>query len=197
MSSPRARPKTASRATSAAPREIELPWACVDYQNRSLDLVRQHAPEILEELHVLMRVVEPPSLGARIQKLAQKWRLDAPWIIATMHRTLRVWPRAPKMQAARQWAPVLSMNGYGDPRDRPRLVTQLRGMKPSPGNKVQDTAVLTWWVHYQVLEHSLTRVASEHRVDREAVRMALARLAHECAFPLRASRRGRPPKALG
>ena len=197
MSSPRARLKTASRAALAGPREVKLPWVCVDYQHRSLDLVRQRAPEILEELHELMSLDETKLVDARIQKLARKWRLEAPWIIATMHRTLRWWPRAPKMRATRRWASVLPTNGWGDLLDTSRRVTQLRGMKPAPRNKVQETAVLKWWVDYQVLEHSITRVALEHGVDREAVRMGLARLARECSFPLRASRRGRPSKALG
>ena len=60
---------------------------------------------IMEELHTIVDLSDPDQIRRDSDAGATRWPRDQPWITRTMHRTVRVWPRAPAMRASRQWGP--------------------------------------------------------------------------------------------
>ena len=59
----------------------------------------------MEELHTIVDLSDPDQIRRDSDAGAPRWPRDQPWITRTMHRTVRVWPRAPAMRASRQWGP--------------------------------------------------------------------------------------------
>ena len=57
----------------------------------------------MEELHTIVDLSDPDQIRRDSDAGATRWPRDQPWITRTMHRTVRVWPRAPAMRASRQW----------------------------------------------------------------------------------------------
>ncbi len=176
--------------------EVEpwLPWDLSDYRNRLLRAVRAHAPELLEQLESLCATVDPTDRSRAIALLASQWDLEVPWLVATMERTVRWWLRAPQMRRTRTWAPVLPVNGWGHRLRPSRQNTQLRGMKPSPHDKIQEPRVFDWWARYQVGQETFRAIATESGVEPDAVRMAVHRLSELLKIPQRRGTRGRPKK---
>jgi len=190
----RIRPAVRQEDHSASEPEPHLPWSTADYRNRVMRLIRQAKPELLQELQTRSEGVAEAGLHTVAADLARAWRLDMPWIVALMRRTVRVWRRSPAMRKARQWAPVLPENGFGSRLRPSRRGVQHRGMKPLPGHKVQDVSHFGWWVRYHLLEEGFGAIAAADRVETAAVRMAATRIAKELQLPLRTGRRGRPRK---
>ena len=62
-------------------------------------------PAIIEDLHTIADLRDPDQIRRDSDAGATRWPRDQPWITRTMHRTVRVWPRAPAMRASRQWGP--------------------------------------------------------------------------------------------
>ena len=90
-------------APGAGHEEPVFPWSRADFRNHVLRLVRKNVPEIMEDLHTIADLSDPDQIRRDIDAGATRWQLDKPWITRTMHRTVRVWPRAPTMRASRQW----------------------------------------------------------------------------------------------
>ena len=62
-------------------------------------------PVIIEDLHTIADLRDPDQIRRDSDAGATRWPRDQPWITRTMHRTVRVWLRAPAMRASRQWGP--------------------------------------------------------------------------------------------
>ena len=92
-------------APGAGHEEPVFPWDRADFRNHVLRLVREYVPAIMEELHTIADLRDPDQIRRDSDAGATRWPRDQPWITRTMHRTVRVWPRAPAMRASRQWGP--------------------------------------------------------------------------------------------
>jgi hypothetical protein len=92
-------------APGAGHEEPVFPWSRADFRHHVLRLVREYVPAIMEELHTIVDLSDPDEIRRDIDACATRWQLEKPWITRTMHRTVRVWPRAPAMRASRQWGP--------------------------------------------------------------------------------------------
>ena len=92
-------------APGAGHEEPVFPWDRADFRHHVLRLVREYVPAIMEELHTIADLRDPDQIRRDSDAGATRWPRDQPWITRTMHRTVRVWPRAPAMRASRQWGP--------------------------------------------------------------------------------------------
>lgn len=186
------------RSRRRPPRRAEdepiFPWARSDYQNRLLKTVREYAPELLEQLEVECTTPDPTLRSRAIAAVAARWDLTAPWVVATMDRTVRIWLRAPRMRQARQWGPALPSNGWGHPKWDSRRAVQYRGMKPSPEDKTREVRAFTWWVRYHVCRDTFSAIAAADGVEPATIRMAVDRLSQALEIPRRPGTRGRPRK---
>ena len=109
--------------------EPVFPWDRADFRHHVLRLVREYVPAIMEELHTIADLRDPDQIRRDSDAGATRWPRDQPWITRTMHRTVRVWPRAPAMRASRQWGPVLPEDGWRHRRaahDSPTVCFQRR-----------------------------------------------------------------------
>ena len=84
-----------------------FPWSRADFRHHVLRLVREYVPAIMEELHTIADLRDPDQIRRDSDAGATRWPRDQPWITRTMHRTVRVWPRAPAMRCQSAVGPVL------------------------------------------------------------------------------------------
>ena len=105
-------------------------------------------PAIIEDLHTIADLRDPNQIRRDSDAGATRWPRDQPWITRTMHRTVRVWPRAPAMRASRLAGrrPRRSSNSTRSP---PRAIRPTWQWNSGPTSSPRSCSACTTLPHSQ------------------------------------------------
>ena len=122
-------------------------------------------PAIIEDLHTIADLRDPDQIRRDSAAGATRWPRDQPWITRTMHRTVRVWPRAPAMRGQTAVGPVLPEDGWRHRRAwRRRNVPQYRGCMPTPTIQIQEAELFHGRVRHDMLHEGYGTIAGTQPV---------------------------------